>query len=64
MSTLKEKIEAIKHAVEASKRRLRELDSLDRLTKANWYERDMTLDCISRGERLIAAHTGEEPRDG
>lgn len=56
MSTPQEKLEAIQHAVEVAKKRLVRLDALksvNALTKAQDYEREMTIDCIQRGEKIL-----------
>ncbi len=48
-----EEREAIKHAVAVARRRLEELDGKPRLTRAEFFEREMTLDCIQRGEKML-----------
>lgn len=62
MSTTEEKRAAINAAVEAAKRRLLRIDSLRSVgaaTKAHEYERDMCLDLIKRGEKIIANESDE-----
>lgn len=54
MSTPDEKLEAIRHAVAVAERRLADLNALPRAhTKAETYERDMTIECIRRGRALL-----------
>lgn len=61
MSTEKEKMEAIRCAVEIARNRLIDLDTrkdLGIITKAEVYERDQTLHCIKLGTKLL---TGSQP---
>lgn len=53
MSTPAEKLSAIRDAVSIAERRLKQLDEKPRLTRAETFERDMTLDCIRRGKALL-----------
>ena len=53
MSTPDEKIEAIKFAVETAKRRLATLNSKQKLNRVEQHEKEMTLNCIKEGERLL-----------
>jgi hypothetical protein len=46
-------LEAARHAVEVAERRLKELDSKPKLTRAEQFEREMTLDCIKRGKAIL-----------
>jgi hypothetical protein len=55
MSTPAEQLQAIKHAVFVSERRLKELDARPQLTRAELYERDMVVDCIQRGKKILAS---------
>ena len=56
MSDQIEKLNTIRHAVEIAKRKLAELDAKEPfLTRKEIYLRDMTVDCIKRGERILGA---------
>lgn len=44
---------AVRLAVEVAERRLKELDNKRTLTRAESYERLMTVDCIKRGRKLL-----------
>lgn len=57
MSTESEKRQAIEHAIEIAKRRLKDLDGKRSLTRAETFERDMTVECIKRGEKLLGKST-------
>ena len=57
MSTPKEQRESIQHAVEAAERRLKELESKPLLSRAEVFERDMTIYCIKQGNKIL----GKEP---
>lgn len=50
MSKQAEKLEAIRHAVSIAKRRLAQLDAKPWLTRAEQFEREMTVYTIQRGE--------------
>lgn len=56
MSTPKEKLQAIQHAVDIAKQRLISLEkkkALKTLTRSELYEIDMHKDCIARGEKIL-----------
>lgn len=56
MSSPHEKIEAIRHAVKIAKDRLARLEALEAvgaMTKAQSYEKAMTIECINKGEKLL-----------
>lgn len=53
MSTDKEKLDAIRFAVEMARRQLLQLNSKSTLTRAEQFEKDMTIECIKRGELLL-----------
>jgi hypothetical protein len=60
MSTEAEKRQAIARAVTVARRRLEELNAKPHLSKAELYERDMTLNCIDMGERILKPASGTE----
>lgn len=53
MSTLNEKTQAITHALWIAERKLKELNEKPLLTRAEIYEKDMTIDCIKRAKRFL-----------
>lgn len=56
MSTEKEKLEAISHAVNAAERRRQDLYRLKKqgqISRAQMFELDMIEDCIKRGNLLL-----------
>lgn len=56
MSTTKEKIEAIKHVLRDTKKRIETLEtikSVSKLHKKQEYELDMCYDTMKRGEQLL-----------
>lgn len=63
MSTYQEKIEAIKHAMETTKKRIDRLEYLKKsrgiLEKAESYELDMCYELMERGRKLLATKETE-----
>lgn len=56
MSTTDEKLQAIKHAMEQTKKRIQTLEtikSVSKLHKSQQYELDMCHDMMKRGEQLL-----------
>jgi len=53
MSTEAEKIEAIKHSLDVTKKRLDELNAKESLTKSEDYERDMCIYTLARGKLIL-----------
>lgn len=56
MTTRNEKLESIRHVVEAAKKRLAVLDMKKKdktMTRSEIFEREMILELILRGEQLI-----------
>ncbi len=62
MSTYKEKIEAIKHAIAGARREVERLElikSVSQLHKSQEYQLDMAKETVRRGEAILN-ETGEE----
>ena len=57
MSTPQETRAAIAHAVAAAERRVNELMRIEDISKAEKYEMDMALDCITRGKAILKVET-------
>lgn len=53
MSTVKEQLDTIRFSVDQAKRRLKEFELKPKLTRAESFEKDMTVDCIELGEKLL-----------